>query len=395
MDQSKAQSHAGPSVASIGADAPVVGDEANREGSGREGNAREGNSREGNGRAGERARCEEAAVENNANGMNDANGGSDAGVIPHYGSLRSDLVNLIRGFCMGAADTVPGISGGTIALIMGHYSRLVTAISHFDSRFAKLVANRDFIAAASHIDFRFLSVLGGGILIGIVTLSGLMHYLLDVHLPETLAVFLGLLVASLWVVVQYVDRWSPSRIAACVVGVAVAVVISQLPTGHGSMSLPFLFLAASVAICAMILPGISGAFVLLVLGVYHPVTGLVKDFAKLQIGGEELLQLIVFGSGCVFGLLSFSRLLKRMLQRSPGVTMAALMGLMIGSVGKLWPLQQATEATADLEPKFRVMHYVAPSQWTGVSIALLIALAVASAVAVLAIEWIATRRSNA
>ena len=383
MDQSKAQSHAGPSVARIGADAPVVGEEANQAGVRQAGN-NQANNQAGAGAAIERAKGDDSEPSRRRE--------SDA--VPHYGSFRSDLINLIRGFCMGAADTVPGISGGTIALIMGHYSRLVTAISHIDSRFARLVAGRHFVAAASHIDFRFLCMLGGGILIGIVTLSGLMHYLLDVHLPETLAVFLGLLVASLWVVVQYVDRWSPSRITACVAGAAVAVVISLMPTGHGSMSLPFLFLAASVAICAMILPGISGAFVLLVLGVYHPVTGLVKDFAKLQIGGEELLQLMVFGSGCVFGLLSFSRLLKRMLQRSPGVTMAALMGLMIGSAGKLWPLQRATAETADLEPKFRVMQYVAPAEWTGPSIPLLIALAVGAAIAVLAIEWTATRRKT-
>ena len=187
---------------------------------------------------------------------------------------------------MGAADTVPGISGGTIALIMGHYSRLVTAISQFDGTFLQLLSKRQFSLAAAHVDFRFLLALGAGILTGIVSLSGLMHYLLDAHLPETLAVFLGLLVASLWVVVQYVDHWSPSRIAACAAGIVVAAVISALPTGHGSMSLPFLFLSASVAICAMILPGISGAYVLLVLGVYHPITGLVKNLAKLQITVE-------------------------------------------------------------------------------------------------------------
>ena len=308
-------------------------------------------------------------------------------------SFRGDLLNATRGFCMGAADTVPGISGGTIALIMGHYSRLVTAISHFDGKLVGLLSKGQFAAAASHLDFRFLVALGAGILGGIVTLSGLMHYLLDAHLPETLAVFLGLLVASLWVVVQYVDRWSPSRLAACVAGIVVAAVISLLPTGHGSMSLPFLFLAASVAICAMILPGISGAYILLVLGVYHPITGLVKDLARLQFTMEGLVQLTVFALGCAFGLLTFSRLLRRLLEQAPGMTMAALMGLMIGSVGKLWPLQLPTPETAALEPKFRVMQYVSPANWTG-SIALLITLAVVSAAVVLTIEWIASRQAK-
>jgi putative membrane protein len=308
----------------------------------------------------------------------------------HVDSLRGDLINAIRGFCMGAADTVPGISGGTIALIMGHYSRLVTAISHFDGKLIQLLRKRHIGLAAAHIDFRFLAALGGGILLGIVTLSGLMHYLLDVHLPETLSVFLGLLLASLWVVVQYVDRWSPSRIAACAAGIVVAAAIASLPTGHGSMSLPFLFLAASVAICAMILPGVSGAYVLLVLGVYHPITGLIKDLAKFQITAEGALQMVVFAAGCGFGILSFSRLLRHLLQRAPGVTMAALMGLMIGSVGRLWPLQVPTPATAALEPKFRVMQYVAPSDWQG-SLTLLLLLAFGSAAIVLTIEWLATR----
>ena len=314
--------------------------------------------------------------------------------IHRVASFRGDLINVVRGFCMGAADTVPGISGGTIALIMGHYSRLVTAISHFDGRLLGLLAKRQFGAAAQHVDFRFLLALGVGILTGIVMLSGLMHYLLDAHLPETLAVFLGLLVASLWVVVQYVDRWSPSRIAACAAGVIVAALISSLPTGHGSMSLPFLFLAASVAICAMILPGISGAYVLLVLGVYHPITGLIKNLAKLQITAEGFVQMAVFALGCLFGLLTFSRLLKRLLQQAPGMTMAALMGLMIGSVSRLWPLQLPTPQTADLEPKYRVMQHVSPADWTG-SIPILVMLAIASAAVVLTIEWIATRQAKA
>lgn len=313
--------------------------------------------------------------------------------VLHVDSIRGDVINAIRGFCMGAADTVPGISGGTIALIMGHYSRLVTAISHFDGTFLRLLGQRRLGQAAAHIDFRFLVALGAGILFGIVTLSGLMHYLLDVHLPETLAVFLGLLLASLWVVVQYVDRWSPSRLAACGAGIVVAAAIASLPTGHGNMSLPFLFLAASVAICAMILPGVSGAYVLLVLGVYHPITGLIKNLAKFQVTADGLVQMVVFAAGCVFGMLSFSRLLRHLLQRAPGVTMAGLMGLMIGSVGRLWPLQVPTAETAAMEPKYRVMQYVSPSDWDG-SLATLAILVVVSAAIVLTIEWIAARSAH-
>ncbi len=173
----------------------------------------------------------------------------------------------------------------------------------------------------------------------------------------------------------------------------VAVVITILPAESGSMSLPYLFLSASVAICAMILPGISGAFVLLLLGVYQPVTGLVKNAARGEITVDMLIQLAVFAAGCTFGLLAFSRLLRWLLEHYRGATMASLMGLMIGSVAKLWPLQMPTLETADKAAKFRVLEYVSPADWSG-SLASLIALAVGSAVVVLVIERFANQQDK-
>ncbi len=286
---------------------------------------------------------------------------------------------------MGAADTVPGVSGGTVALILGHYTRLITAISHVDRDFIALLRDRRFAAAGRHLDLRFLAALGIGIAIGIATLSGLMHWLLEFRMPETLAVFLGLLIASVWIVRGYVDRWTPIRIVSLLLGAAVAVAITMMPIGTGNMSLPYLFFSASIAICAMILPGISGAFVLLLLGVYHDITGLIKDAAKGNVTVESLTQMAVFASGCLIGLLAFSRLLRWMLDRHRGTTMAWLMGLMIGSVGKLWPLQQPTAETADNELKFRVMQYVSPSDWPG-NLAALVGLALAAAIVVIVIE---------
>ena len=317
-----------------------------------------------------------------------ANDVSDKAIAKNH-SIRQDLVNVVRGFCMGAADTVPGVSGGTVALILGHYKRLVTSISSFDADFLRKILGRDIKGAAEHIDFRFLFALGIGIATGIVTLAGLMHWLLDHKQPETYAVFFGLIVASIWVVRVYVDRWSPSRIAACLVGVAIALTISFLPMANGNTSLPFLFVSASIAICAMILPGISGAFVLLLLGVYHPVTGMIKDAAKGNFTSETILQIGVFACGCAFGLLAFSRLLRVMLERHQGMTMATLIGLMIGSIAKLWPLQQPTPETAGLESKFRQMQYVGIGDWP-TSIVALIALALVAAVAVIAAEKIAS-----
>lgn len=315
----------------------------------------------------------------------DASSTGDSG---QHRSITGDIVNVIRGFCMGSADTVPGVSGGTVALILGHYHRLVNAIGQVNSDFIRLLAARQIKQAFYHIDGRFCVALGLGIAIGIVSMSGLMHWLLDRHLPETLAVFLGLMLASVWIVKSYVQSWSAGSVCTLILGIVVAVAITLLPESSGSLSLPYLFISASVAICAMILPGISGAFVLLLFGIYHSVTGLIKDAAKGNITVESLTQIIVFTSGCLFGLLAFSRLLKWLLEHHRDVTMAGLMGLMIGSIRKLWPLQLPTPETANDELKFRVMEYFSPGQWQGslVTIALLI---VVSAIVVLAAEHVA------
>lgn len=301
---------------------------------------------------------------------------------PPSSSIRSDLTNVFRGFAMGAADTVPGVSGGTVALIMGHYTRLVQAISRVDTELFSLLKKRQWKAAFEHLDARFLIALGFGVACGIILLANAMHFLLDAYLPETFSVFLGLLLASLWIVVKSVNQWNPMRVATLVLCALFAVAISTLPTTSGEPSLPYLFVAASVAICAMILPGISGAFVLLIFGVYHPITGLIKEFAKLNFSTNGFIQLSVVALGCGFGLLAFARLLRFLLHHRPSTTLAGLTGLMLGSIVKLWPLQVATEETASLQPKFRIMEYQSPLNWDGTPITILTSLAVMSAIAV-------------
>lgn len=301
-------------------------------------------------------------------------------------SVRGDVINVVRGFCMGAADTVPGVSGGTVALILGHYERLVTAISHIDSTTLGHVRHGRFREAWQHFDGRFLFALGGGIAAGIVCLAGLMHWLLDHHLPGTFAVFLGLILASAWIVKGYVDRWTPSRLLACLCAAVAAFAIGFCTPASESTSLPYLFVSASVAICAMILPGISGAFVMLLFGVYAPVTGMIKETAKGNVSIESLMQMGVFACGCLFGLLAFSRVLRWLLKEHSGATMAALAGLMLGSVGKLWPLQMPTPETASLKFKYREMEYYSPAEWPGTSWMVLALLAIGSAIVVLMVD---------
>ena len=306
------------------------------------------------------------------------------------GTITGDAVNVFRGFCMGAADTVPGVSGGTVALILGHYDRLIAAISHIDSDAVKMLAGGRFRALFEKLDLRFLIALAAGIVIGIGTLAGLMHWLLLHRMNETMAVFFGLVLASVWVVRRNVSKWTPGGYVALIVGAAIALAVSSIPASNGDIHLLYLFLSASIAICAMILPGISGAFVLLLLGVYEPVIGMVKQFFKLDIEPLLLLRLTVFTLGCGFGLLAFSRLLNYLLRHHRDVTMATLIGLMIGSVGRLWPLQVVTPETAGLELKFQETVYVTPAQYDG-SVIVLIALAVIAGSVVLIADLVSRR----
>ena len=305
-------------------------------------------------------------------------------------SLGHDLVNVARGFCMGAADTVPGVSGGTVALILGHYQRLVTAVSHVDATLLRLVLRRRFNTAARYIDLRFLIALGIGLMSGIVLLAGAMHWLLENRLPETFAVFFGLVLSSAVVVRREIDHWSRSLWWGLCCGIVAALAISFLPVlGEGTNGW-FLFAAGAVAICAMILPGISGAFVLLLLGAYHPITGLIKGVSRGELSLDSLLTIGVFALGCLTGLLAFSKVLRWLLEHHRGTTMATLLGLMIGSVARLWPLQVPTGETAALEMKFRQYVFVSPADWEG-SLLLLAMLTATATATVLLAEFVAAR----
>ena len=291
---------------------------------------------------------------------------------------------------MGAADTVPGVSGGTVALVLGHYERLVHAISQFDAEWIQHLVARRFSEAAKHIDLRFLAALGVGVATGVVALSGLMHWLLDHRMPQTLAVFLGLMIASTLVVKSYIRHWTGASWIGITLGILAAIGITMMPMGNGGTSLLYLFFSGAIAICAMILPGISGAFVLLMLGVYHHVTGLIKEAAKGHFSIDAFVQVTVFAAGCGIGLLAFSKVLKWLLAKHHDVTMSVLMGLMIGSLGKLWPLQAATPETASKELKFRIIEYISPASFEG-SLLVLVALVIVSAVGVILVERIAQK----
>ena len=297
----------------------------------------------------------------------------------------SDLVQVARGFLMGGADIIPGVSGGTVALILGIYERLVTAISRVDMTLVEHVKGRRWSAAATHVDLRFLIALGCGIALGILSLASLMHYLLENQRQYTFAAFFGLILASTVLVAQMVRRWRPITGICLLIGAAFAFWLVGLPfsqtppEGNG-----YVFLCGTVAICAMILPGISGAFILLILGKYSDITGLLRDVLHGDITATTLVTIAVFCVGCLVGLLSFAKLLRWLLARHESQTMALLCGLMVGSLRKIWPFKK--DLTPDVvEFKRKVFDNIWPAQWDG-DVLLTLAIAVVAAAFVFVLD---------
>ena len=235
----------------------------------------------------------------------------------------------LRGAAMGAADIVPGVSGGTVAFITGIYPRLLHSIRSVDLQALRLLLGGDIAAAWRHINGGFLAWLGAGILTSIFTLARLLGWLLETY-PEPLwAFFFGLILSSALMLLRQVPRWGPGQVLALCLGAVVALGIALAPRSGFVDGELGLFLAGFVAICAMILPGISGSFILLLLGMYERVLAAVRDFDLLSIG------LFAVGAGC--GLLCFSRLLDWLLTRFRETTVAVLTGFLFGSLAVVWP----------------------------------------------------------
>lgn len=255
-----------------------------------------------------------------------------------------DAINVVRGLMMGAADIVPGVSGGTVALVLGIYERLVTAISHFDMTLLAHVRGRRWQAALEHMDVRFLAALGCGILLGVGLLAHFMSWLLSQYPEPTWSLFFGLILASSLLVARMVQPWSWSTALIGVGGVVFAYWLVGLlpatpPEGHW-----YLFLCGAVGSCAMILPGISGAFIVLIMGKYLYITSAIDEFVHGRITLEVLSALVVFAGGWAVGILSFSKGLRWLLNRYEPPTLALLGGFMLGSLRKIWPFKrQLTE----------------------------------------------------
>ncbi len=250
-------------------------------------------------------------------------------------SPRAYLMILAKGIAMGAADVVPGVSGGTIAFITGIYTELLTSIKHVPMALRSFVSHRNVPQLLTESNARFLGALLGGILISILSLSRLILHLLENHPVLLWSFFFGLIVASAIVVFISVKRITPIVLISAATGIAVAWFITATTPVQTTEELWFVFIAGFIAICAMILPGISGSFILLLLGKYEFILGSLKQF-KIDV-------ILTFAVGCVGGLLAFSHFLSWLLRKYHDLTVALLAGFMIGSLNKVWPWKSVVE----------------------------------------------------
>ncbi|AHL74775.1 membrane protein [Stutzerimonas stutzeri] len=304
--------------------------------------------------------------------------------------MKNALLLYAKGMAMGAADVVPGVSGGTVAFITGIYDELLRSIGAVPNAVGPLLRGR--VAEAWRIaNASFLLVLFAGILTSVLSLAKLITYLLEQHPIPVWSFFFGLILVSVHLVSKEIQRRNVSRLLSLCVGIGFAYWITVAAPMQWSASSISLFFAGAIAICAMILPGISGSFILVLLGLYPVILGAVR---ALDLG-----VMLTFAAGCLVGLLSFARVLSWVLRRWRDLTLAFLTGLMLGSLNKVWPWKETLTWRLDSHGKRVPLleQNLLPGTYgdlTGQDPQLLLAvlLAVAGVALVLGLEWFAGRR---
>ena len=243
--------------------------------------------------------------------------------------LTDYILVTLKGMAMGAADVVPGVSGGTIAFISGIYEELLGAINEIKPSLLSLWKKEGFKAVWQQINGNFLLALFTGIFISLFSLAKVLSWLLENEPILLWSFFFGLVLASIFLVGKEIQKWTLSAVVLLVLGASMAYFITTLPPNENVDSLPYLFLSGALAVCAMILPGISGAFILVLLGSYKTILDGVHEKNIMMVGTVAV--------GAIFGLLSFARLLKWMFKNYRNATLALLTGFILGSLNKIWP----------------------------------------------------------
>ena len=247
-------------------------------------------------------------------------------------TLRQYVTLFFKGMAMGGADVVPGVSGGTIAFITGIYETLLDSIASVNADALQLVFKGRFKDFWQHINGNFLITLFAGVAVSILTLAKLLGYLLEAYPIQLWSFFFGLIIIAAYLVAKEINRWSVGVVVAGAVGIAIAYYITLATPAETPTALWFVFLSGAVAICAMILPGISGSFILLILGKYAYILEALNERNFVVIG--------VFILGCIVGILTFARVISWLLDHYHDIAVALLAGFMIGSLGKIWPWKE-------------------------------------------------------
>ncbi len=247
---------------------------------------------------------------------------------------------------MGSADVVPGVSGGTIAFITGIYKELLDSIKSFDTHAFQLLIKGSFHPLWVYVNGKFLAVLLSGIALSILTFANLIHYLLDHNPIQLWSFFFGLIIISSLTVIKQIKNWRLTVVLGGLAGILLGYLITDISPASTPETGLFIFFSGALAISAMILPGISGSFILLILGKYEFIISAIKDL--------NLFVLTLFALGCVVGLLSFTRLISWFIEKYHDITIALLAGFMLGSLNKIWPwketLSRRTNSKGELVP---------------------------------------------
>ena len=270
--------------------------------------------------------------------------------------LKDYLMIGVKGACMGAADVIPGVSGGTIAFITGIYDEFVGSIARVDAEAVKLLFKGRIREFWNHINGWFLLSVVAGIGVSVVALAGLMQMLLNDYPIQTWAFFFGLIVASSLFILRGISGWKVREGVLLAVGAVLGVVVCTLSPTQTPDALWFIFLSGAIAICAMILPGISGSFILLILGKYEYIMGAISGLVSGQDFVQNLLIIGVFLIGAVVGILGFSKFLHWLLARWNKETLIVLAGFIIGSLVKVWPWSNTEAIVSSQFPAVRALE---------------------------------------
>ena len=273
-------------------------------------------------------------------------------------SLKEYLIISLKGVAMGAADVIPGVSGGTIAFITGIYEELINSIKAIYPNGLKLLLKLQIRSFWKAINGNFLASLLGGIAFSIVSLARLLKFFLEQYPILIWSFFFGLIVASAIYVFRSVKQWNSAVAMASLTGVIIASVITSIVPAEANTSWYFVIVSGAIAICAMILPGISGSFILVLLGMYKYILDALSSF--------DIPVILLFILGAAVGIVAFSNLLSWLLRKFHDITIGVLAGFMFGSLNKVWPWKVVTASFTDKHGQLRplVEENVLPSTFT-------------------------------